>query len=335
MSTSTLDFLVIIPTHKRPGSLRKAITSALSQTDITKQIIVADDCPDGSAAEVVRNFPQVIYLKNPNPSGGWPSRVRNFAFNSSRAMGIEARYVHFLDDDDTVPAGHYAVVKQAFNQHPNIGVVFGILRPFCMFSDDLDRRKRQEQQLQDVRDWRVKTARVPWIFHQIDATLKLPMITQWLFSQHAMFGPEMFLCSGGIIRHEHVVALGGFPENIRITQDYYFYTAAIRKFGALFLKRESAGFGVGDPGSMWLPLELNKEAKAAHTREWKKEMRLRERNIRAEMGYVAYYARYITYRVPMVVLNRVVIPALDHRGYFENLYRLTDPDRFMKKPAPE
>jgi glycosyltransferase involved in cell wall biosynthesis len=335
MPADTLDFLIIIPTHKRPAALREAIKSAFSQTDVTKQIIVADDDPDGSAAAVVRDFPQVIYLKNPKPSGGWPSRVRNFAFNSSRNMGIEAHFVHFLDDDDTVPVGHYAVVKQTFDQHPNVGVVFGILRPFCTFSDDPGRRKRQEQQLRDVRDWRVKAARFPWVYNQIGATLKLPIVTRWLYSQHAIFGPEMFLCSGGVIRHEHVVELGGFPEDVRITQDYYFYTAAIRKFGVLFLKRETAGFGVGDPASMWLPLELDEKAKVTHTNEWRKEIRLRQRKFRSEMGYFAYYAWNIIYRVQMIVLDHVVIPALDRRGYFTNLYRLTDPDHFMKKPAPE
>jgi glycosyltransferase involved in cell wall biosynthesis len=334
MSTNTSDFLIIIPTHKRPGSLSEAIKSVLSQTDVTKQIIVADDCSDGSAAEVVGNFPQVIYLKNPKPSGGWPGRVRNFAFNSSREMAIKARFVHFLDDDDTVPAGHYAVVKQAFNQHPNIGVVFGILRPFCTFSDDPDRRKRQEQQLKDMRDWRIEVARFPWIYHQVGASLKLPVVTQWLYRQHAMFGPEMFLCSGGAIRHDHVVELGGFPD-VRITQDHHFYTDAIQKFGALFLKKESAGYGVGDPGSVWHPLDLDGEAKAAHTSELLNELILRQRNFRAEMGYLKYYAWNIAFRMQKMVLDRVVIPVLHRRGYFTNLYRLTDPDRSREKSAPE
>jgi glycosyltransferase involved in cell wall biosynthesis len=217
----SFDFLVVIPTHKRAEAVRAAIASALSQAGVTKQIIVADDCPEGSAAGVVKDFPEVIYLKNPHPSHGWPGRVRNFAFDFSHEMGTKARYVHFLDDDDTVPEGHYAVVKETFRQHPNIGVVFGVLRPFSTFSDDPDRRTRQERQLEDVRKWRLEAASFPWLYQQVGRSLKLPVITQWLLCQHATFGPEMFLCSAGVIRHKHVLELRGFPD-IRITQDYWF-----------------------------------------------------------------------------------------------------------------
>jgi glycosyltransferase involved in cell wall biosynthesis len=325
MLTNIVDFLIIIPTYKRPGPLCKAIQSAISQTNVTKHIIVADDCPDGSAVEVVRQFPKVIYLKNPKPSGGWPGRVRNFAFDSAREMGIVAEYVHFLDDDDTVPHGHYDVVKEAFCSHPGIGVIFGLLRPFCEFSEDPGRRRRQELQLQDVRNWRIEASRFPWFYDQISATPKLPIVAQWLYRQHAIFGAEMFLCSGGTIRYEHVGELGGFPD-IRITQDYFFYTDAIRKFGCLFLKRETAGYGVGDTGAVWNPLDLDGAAKTAHTNEWMQELRMRSRNFRAEMGYFMFYARKIIYRIGHVVLNRGVFPVLDRRGYFTDLYRITNPD---------
>ena len=210
MSSDVVSFLVIIPTYKRPGPLYMAIRSALSQTGIKKRVIVADDCPDGSAAEVVKSFPEVIYLKNPRPSGGWPGRVRNFAFDCSREMGIRAEYVHFLDDDDTVPEKNYAFLKEKFDLHPEIGVIFGVLRPFCVFSDSPARRRRQELQLHEVRNWRVKAACFPWCYQQIGTALELPSITQWFFSQHAMFGPEMFLCSGGVIRYKHVVEIGGY-----------------------------------------------------------------------------------------------------------------------------
>src|ERR1700722_16059758 len=334
MSRGVSDFLVIIPTYRRRDPLRAAIKSALGQIGITKRIIVVDDCPDGSAAEVVRDFPEVTYLKTSTPSRGWPGRVRNFAFNSSREMGIRANYVHFLDDDDTVPDGHYAVVKKTFYQHPTLGVVFGVLRPFCRFSTDPDRRKRQEQQLQEVRNWRVQTTRFPWLYQQIGAALKLPVVTQWLYNQRAIFGPEMFLCSGGAIRYQHVVDLGGFPD-IRTAEDFSFYADAIRKFGAVFLKRETAGYGVGDPGAIWNPLDSDEAAKIAHTNEWTQALRLRSRKIRREIGYFKYYSSNIIFRIVNIVLNRGVIPALDRRGYFTDLYRLLEPDRFAKKPGPE
>ncbi len=327
METEAVTFLVIIPTYKRQHPLGIAIKSALRQTGITKRIIVADDCPNGSAAEVVRAFPEVVYIRNPEPSGGWPGRVRNFAFACSREMGIAADYVHFLDDDDTVPEQHYALLNEAFCKHPEVGVIFGVLRPFCEFSDDPTRRERQELQLQEVRAWRVKATRFPWCYQQIGEVLKLPAVTQWFFSQHALFGEEMFLCSGGVLRYPHVMELGGFPD-IRITEDYSFYTDAIRRFGALFLKKETAGYGVGHAGALWSPLDLEGAAKAAHTDEWKRELRIRQRKLRTEMGHLKYYIRMTAYFLGRIVLTQVLMPMLDRWGYFADLHRLVDPDRF-------
>src|ERR1700761_1558929 len=111
-----LEFLTIIPTFRRPRELRAAITSVLQQDYVTKKVVVVDDCPDGSAAAIVEEFPEVFYLRNPAPSGGWPGRVRNYAFDYLVAAGVNASYVHFLDDDDTVPPGHYRDVKKEFEQ---------------------------------------------------------------------------------------------------------------------------------------------------------------------------------------------------------------------------
>ena len=138
---------------------------------MTKIIVVADDCPDGSAIQVVSDFPEVIYLKNPKPSGGWPGRVRNCALSYVYQNRIRADYVHFLDDDDTVPKGHYARLKETFETLPTTGVVFGILRPFCDFASDLAQRERQELQLRNVQDWRIETGRFPWFYHQLGSTL--------------------------------------------------------------------------------------------------------------------------------------------------------------------
>ena len=265
-----VDFLVIIPTHNRVVPLRAAIGSAYAQTGVTKAIIVADDHPEGTANDVVREFPEVIYIQNPVPTGGWPGRVRNFAFEQSRRIGIEADYVHFLDDDDTVPPNHYATIKQTFVEHPNIGVVFGVLRPFCAFSDSPEQRQRQQRQLESARQWRSSTTRFPWLYQRLGQ--RYPLLAKCL---HVRFGAEMFLCSGGSIRFQSVVELGGFPD-IRITEDFAFFTQAIRRYGGLFLQRETAGYGVGDAAAMWTPLDQDDAAKAAHSHEWTEQFALRQ-----------------------------------------------------------
>jgi glycosyltransferase involved in cell wall biosynthesis len=329
-----LDFLVIIPTFRRPDPLRAAITSALHQPRVTKQIIVVDDCPNGSAAEVVAAFPEVVYLKNPNPSRGWPGRVRNFAINFSREKSIKANYVHFLDDDDTVSNEFYAVAKESLEQHQNVGVAFGVMRPFAAASDDPEHRKRQELQLQEARSWRVKVTRFPWLYQQIGTSFKREAVTRWLFDQHAAFGPEMFLCSGAVIRHRHVLALGGFPD-VRLTEDYWFYTEAIRKFGVVFLKMEVVGYGVGQPGAMWNTFYPDEAARAAHKAEWMQALRLRRRKFQAEMGTLRYCVRKLIYHTEHIAFAGILIPTLKQRGYFAELDRLITPAQFANKAASD
>lgn len=324
------DFLVIIPTHKRPETLRAAIVGALAQSGVTKKVIVADDSPEGSAREVVAEFPDVLYLQNSKPSGGWPGRVRNLAFDYACRMSITSRFVHFLDDDDTVPKGHYLFVKETFQRNPAIGVVFGVLRPFCTLSSDPDRRRRQEMQLRGVRDWRIRAARFPWLYEEVGNLFRAPNIRRWLYWCHATFGPEMFLCSGGVIRYEHVSQLGGFPD-IRITEDFCFYTEAIRRFGVLFVKREAAGYGVGNPAALWNPLDLHGAAKVAHQNEWVAILRSRKRSIRARMGFIKYYGLRLPFEAGVRIVSWLFVPILDRRGYFNELYSLTDPDYFLQK----
>ena len=113
--------------------------SVLSQNGASIEVVVVDDSPEGSAQDVVSNIqdPRVRYFRNPEPTAGFPSAVRNFGWPLTRGA-----FVHFLDDDDIVPEGHYAAVKAAFLQHRDIGVVFGRIEPF---GDPPDAQMRHER----------------------------------------------------------------------------------------------------------------------------------------------------------------------------------------------
>ena len=123
----SIEFSVVIPTFRRPSELIEAISSALRQRDASVEVFVIDDSPEGSAEKAVKDLEdsRVIYLRNPNPTGGVPSVVRNIGW--PMASGT---FVHFLDDDDIVTEGHYAAVKAAFAANPTIGLVFGRIEPF-------------------------------------------------------------------------------------------------------------------------------------------------------------------------------------------------------------
>ena len=126
LKMAVLDVSVVIPTFRRPALLREAIASVRAQTGVEVELIVVDDSPEGSAAAVAGEFADSVrYLRNPEPTGGFPSVVRNLGWPLARG-----RFVHFLDDDDLVPEGHYAAAIAAFEAHPGVGVVFGRIEPF-------------------------------------------------------------------------------------------------------------------------------------------------------------------------------------------------------------
>jgi hypothetical protein len=77
-----LDVSVIIPTFRRPSQLAQAIASVRAQRHVALEIIIVDDCPEGSAEQVVAAAadPRLTYIRNPCPSGGRPGAVRNLAW---------------------------------------------------------------------------------------------------------------------------------------------------------------------------------------------------------------------------------------------------------------
>lgn len=93
-------FSVIVPTYRRPELLADALASVTAQTFRDIEVIVVDDDPDGSAADVVAGFARsspgvtVTYLRNDHARGG--SGTRNAGLDRARG-----EWIAFLDDDDT------------------------------------------------------------------------------------------------------------------------------------------------------------------------------------------------------------------------------------------
>jgi len=100
---------IILPTHNRPDSLRKAISSVISQTYNSIELIVVDDASVSNPEEIVDSFRQgakieIIYLRNSQRKGGAESR--NIGIGSS-----SGDLISFLDDDDEILPGK--IEKQA------------------------------------------------------------------------------------------------------------------------------------------------------------------------------------------------------------------------------
>lgn len=228
-----VDFSVVIPTCRRNRELAEAIASVRAQEGVTVEILVVDDNPGGGAQPVVERFRDVgvRYQRNPHPTGGVPGVVRNLGWPQA-----QGRFVHFLDDDDIVPAGYYAAVMAAFAGRPDIGLVFGRIEPFGSGPD---------AQLQHERRYFARAARI--------AALCARFGPKGAFAGQMLFDLPLLVCSAGVVRRNCVAGVGGFDPTIRLMEDADFFVRVMRSYGAHFLDRPALHFRIGFPSLMHAP----------------------------------------------------------------------------------
>jgi GT2 family glycosyltransferase len=261
----SIDFSVVIPTYRRRRELLEAVASVLSQAGVTLEILVVDDCPQGTAREDIEDLhdDRVTYLRNPHPTGGIPSIVRNLGW--PRAKGC---FVHFLDDDDIVPEGHYAAVKAAFERHPDVGLVFGHIEPFGV---------GPEKQLQHERRYFAEAARRAAACRRFGS--------RWAFTSQMLFDRAILVCSAGVVRRECVARVGGFDPNIRLMEDAEFYARVMRECGAFFLDKVALRYRIGSPSLLHAP-----DPPPAHLQEKRDCHRRMQSRYRTERGRVEFYS---------------------------------------------
>jgi glycosyltransferase involved in cell wall biosynthesis len=260
-----IDFSVVIPTFRRTDVLMEALASVLGQTGVALEVTVVDDCPDGSARDPVERLrdPRVTYIRNPHPTGGVPSTVRNLAWPQARG-----EFLHFLDDDDIVPDGLYAEVKRAFETHPKVGLVFGRIEPFgCCPEPQL----RHEQRF-FARAERAARA-CEWFG------------TKLAFAGRTLFDMPVLVCSAGVLRRACVEHVGGFDPEISMVEDSDLYARVMREYGALFLPRLSLRYRIGRVSMMHSP--VRSEADVRRQRDGRRRM---QEKYRQERGIFEFYA---------------------------------------------
>jgi glycosyltransferase involved in cell wall biosynthesis len=259
------EFSVIVPTFRRLSQLREAAMSVLAQRDVKVELFIVDDSPEASAREVVDslNDSRVNYIVNPRPTGGVPSIVRNIGL--SHAKG---ELVHFLDDDDIVPDGHYLTVRQALVDHPDVGIVFGRIEPFGDCSPE---------QLEHERLYFRNAARKAAACQRLGR--------RWGFASEMLFGRAMLVCSAAVVRRECALALKGFDPTIRLMEDADFNIRMMREFGAYFIDKTVLNYRIGSPSLMHNPNPNS--AQLAEEREGRRKFR---NKYRAERGTIEFYA---------------------------------------------
>ncbi|WP_052402017.1 glycosyltransferase family 2 protein [Muricoccus aerilatus] len=106
---------VVVPTFRRPVLLRGCLEALLRQTFWQRaggEILVVDNCPDGSARQVVTGLPEgpvpVRYLAEPRPG-----------ISHARNRGVEeatGEFIAFVDDDNIVEEQALAALLTALRE---------------------------------------------------------------------------------------------------------------------------------------------------------------------------------------------------------------------------
>lgn len=110
---------VAIPAY-RPTYFEAALTSALNQTWQHLEILVCDDCPDNSVADIVNKYaadPRLRYVRNPQNLGGRLNLIQCFELS-------QGEFVKFLNDDDLLDPDCIERFLGAFRAYPDITLAF-------------------------------------------------------------------------------------------------------------------------------------------------------------------------------------------------------------------
>ena len=105
---------IVIPTYRRPQTLERALDSVAAATTADREVIVVDDCPEGSGFELARRFGARYIFKAGQQRG--LSASRNLGLGL--ATGV---FVSFLDDDDFYNPGGLDALLQHGATHDGIG----------------------------------------------------------------------------------------------------------------------------------------------------------------------------------------------------------------------
>lgn len=272
-----VDFSVVIPTFRRLEPLRESISSALGQRGVSTEIFVIDDSPEGSAEDVVKSFAdeRISYVKNPKPTGGRPSVVRNLGWPLASGS-----LVHFLDDDDKVVDGHYAAVKSAFTAHPKVGLIFGRVEPFG---------SGPAAQLEHERRYFAGVSR--------KASLSARFGPRWAYAAFMLFDTALLVCSASVVRRACIAPLGGFDADIRLMEDADFHVRVIREYGAHFLNQTAIHYRVGAPSLMHSPTPAPSQSQEVLEGGQKMQAKYREQRGKTEFYALKLLTRAVLKRL--------------------------------------
>jgi len=202
---SAPDVSVVLATYNRGYSLPRAIASVLAQEDVGFELIVVDDASHDNTGDYLATLRDPRIRTITADCNGGPSAARNLGLKAARA-GIVA----FLDSDDAYLPHRLAAPLAAFAG--DAGLV-------CTLSSAIRHDRKHDRK-------RSREGRIP-------ATRLAGPAFEW-----ALICDLIPVEATSItVRRDAALAVGGFCERLRLTEDREFLVRLARHGAALLLSK--------------------------------------------------------------------------------------------------
>jgi len=216
---------VLMPAHNAGTYVAAAVRSALEGGEPNVEVIVVDDgSTDGTAAAALAiNDPRVIVISI--AASGGPARPRNIALARARSP-----YIATLDADDVLKPGRLAASADLLDRFPVAGFAFGDFEK--MDADGNVFETSAAYAYPAFLGLRFEPAGEDW-----------KLIPQGELARGLLHG-NFIGTSGVVMRRELVVALGGFDESLRNSDDVDLWYRLAHRGAALYSPRLAYSYRV-------------------------------------------------------------------------------------------
>ncbi len=214
MTAPTLS--AVMPNYNHASYLCEAIESIAEQSRPPDEFLILDDASTDNSLDVIdpylERFPFIRLIRHESNQGVVAAHQRLFA---------EARgdYVFGAAADDIRSTGFFERAMRIVEQHPEAGLVFGVVGIVDPQGQPVDRIS--------VRQWNEPLYAAPERFMQEYLMVELP--------SHSA-------CSGTIYRRDALMEVGGYRDELGSWSDTFAVRAIGLKYGACYLPDEVARF---------------------------------------------------------------------------------------------
>ena len=104
---------IIIPNYNKDKYLKRCLDSIISQLSKNIEIIVVDDCSTDSSIDILKQYDNLILIKNKNILG----------ISESRNIGIKyakGKYISFMDADDYLSSNYVELIMEKIKSNDDL-----------------------------------------------------------------------------------------------------------------------------------------------------------------------------------------------------------------------